>query len=195
MKHLKTVRKWKEEVIGDRYYKKHKNTSLQTASYKTRNITIGRNSTFGRGTVFWAPNKTTIGNNVYIGKYCTIQADIEMGNNIEIANNVGLIGKYDHDYSKVGTSIKDAPWIGEESYNFKGKGLKIVIENDVWIGYGAVIITGVHIGRGAIIAAGSIVTKDVPPYAITAGNPAQIIGYRFTEEQIRAHEKILYSKE
>ena len=162
---------------------------------KQRNITIGRNSTFGRGTVFWAPNKMTIGNNVYIGKYCTIQADIEMGNNIENRYTYSLIGKYDHDYSKVGKSIKDAPWIGEKSYNFKGKGLKIIIENDVWIGYGAVIITGVHIGRGAIIAAGSIVTKDVPPYTITAGNPAKIIGYRFTEEQIRVHERILYPKE
>ena len=56
-----------------------------------RNIFIGNNTTFGRGTVFWAPNKMTIGNNVYIGKYCTLQADMEIGNNIDIANNVGLI--------------------------------------------------------------------------------------------------------
>ena len=65
------------------------------------NIKIGSNTTFGRGTVLWAPHQMTIGNNVYIGKYCTLQADIQIGNNIEIANTVGLIGKYDHDYSKV----------------------------------------------------------------------------------------------
>ena len=162
---------------------------------KHKNITIGDNSTFGRSTIFWAPNKMTIGNNVYIGKFCTIQADIEMGNNIEIANNVGLIGRYDHDYIKIGVSIKDAPWIGDSNYDFKGKNLKIVIEDDVWIGYGSVVFTGVHVGRGAIIAAGSIVTKDVPPYAIVAGNPAKIKGYRFTEEEIIEHEKILYQKD
>lgn len=160
-----------------------------------KNISIGNNSTFGRNTIFWAPNKMTIGNNVYIGKFCTIQADIEMGNNIEIANNVGLIGRYDHDYTKVGVSIKDAPWIGDSNYDFKGKNLKIVIEDDVWIGYGSIVFTGVRVGRGAIIAAGSIVTKDVPSYAIVAGNPAKIKGYRFTEKDIIEHEKILYQKD
>jgi acetyltransferase-like isoleucine patch superfamily enzyme len=51
-----------------------------------------------------------------------------------------------------------------------------VIEDDVWIGFSASIMKGVKIGRGAIIGAGSMVTKDVPPYAIVAGNPAQTIG-------------------
>ena len=159
-----------------------------------RNISIGNNTTFGRGTVFWAPNRMSIGNNVYIGKYCTLQADIEIGNNIDIANSGGLIGKYDHDYSKIGVNIKDAPWIGDESYDFKGKNQKIIIEDDVWIGFGSIVFTGIHVHRGAIIAAGSIVTKDVPPYAIVAGNPAQIKGYRFNSEQISEHEKVLYGK-
>lgn len=158
-----------------------------------RNIIIGNNSTFGRGTVFWAPNKMQIGNNVYIGKYCTLQADIELGNNIEIANNVGMIGKYDHDYTCLDKSIKDAPWIGDINYQFKGKGQKIVVEDDVWIGYGAIVFTGVAIHRGAIVAAGSVVTHDVPPYAIVAGNPARIKGMRFTEEEIKKHEEYLYS--
>ena len=159
-----------------------------------KNIEIGKNSTFGRGTIFWAPNRMTIGNNVYIGKWCTLQADIEIGNNIEIANQVGLIGKYDHDYSKVGVSIKDAPWIGDKNYDFKGKGEKIIIEDDVWIGYGAIVFTGVHVHRGALIAAGSVVTHDVPAYAIVAGNPARVIGQRFDQEEIEKHEKILYKK-
>lgn len=132
-----------------------------------------------------------IGDNVYIGKYCTLQADMEIGDNIDIANNVGLIGKYDHDFSKIGVSIKDAPWIGDKAYDFKGKNQKIVIEDDVWIGYSSVVFTDVCINRGAIIAAGSIVTKDVPPYAIVVGNPAQVKGYRFTKEQISEHEKVL----
>ena len=155
------------------------------------NIKIGKNTTFGRGSVFWAPNKMVIGDNVYIGKYCTLQADMEIGNNIDIANNVGLIGKYDHDFSKIGVSIKDAPWIGDKTYDFKGKNKKIIIEDDVWIGYGSVVLTGVRIGRGSIIAAGSVVTKDVPPYAIVAGNPAKVKGMRFTKDEIKIHENYL----
>jgi acetyltransferase-like isoleucine patch superfamily enzyme len=158
------------------------------------NIHLGKNTTFGRGTIFWAPHQMSVGNNVYIGKYCTLQADIEIGNNVEIANNVGLIGRYDHDFSAVGVSIKDAPWIGDHEYNFKGKGKKIVVEDDVWIGYGVIVLTGVTIHRGAIVAAGSVVTTDVPAYAMVAGCPARVQGQRFTPEQIEEHEKILYSE-
>ncbi|UVR25404.1 CatB-related O-acetyltransferase [Parabacteroides distasonis] len=60
----------------------------------------------------------------------------------------------------------------------------IVIGNDVWIGYEAVIMTGVHIGDGAIIAARAVVTKDVPPYTIMGGTPAKEIRKRFDTEMI-----------
>lgn len=59
-----------------------------------------------------------------------------------------------------------------------------VIGNDVWIGYGAVIMPGIHVGDGAIIATASVVTKDVPPYAIVGGNPATVLRYRFDEATI-----------
>ena len=61
----------------------------------------------------------------------------------------------------------------------------IVISNDVWIGYEAVIMAGVHIGNGAIIAARAVVTKDVPPYTIVGGVPARPIRKRFDEETIQ----------
>ena len=154
------------------------------------NISFGKTSTFGRGTVFYVPNSMMIGENVYFGKYCSLETDIEIGNDVLIGNNVGLIGKYDHDYSCLGKSIKDSPWIGDADYQ-KGKGLKIIIENDVWIGYGLIIISGVRIGHGAIVAAGSVVLKDVEPYSIVAGNPAREISKRFTEVQIREHAKAL----
>jgi acetyltransferase-like isoleucine patch superfamily enzyme len=63
---------------------------------------------------------------------------------------------------------------------------KTTIDNDVWIGSNAIIPGGIHIGTGAIVAAGAVVVKDIPPYAIVGGNPAKIIRYRFTEEQIKA---------
>jgi acetyltransferase-like isoleucine patch superfamily enzyme len=66
----------------------------------------------------------------------------------------------------------------------------IIIENDVWIGAKSTIMSGVKISNGSIIAATSTVTKDVPPYAIVAGNPAKIVKYRFTEEQIESLLKI-----
>lgn len=154
-----------------------------------RNISIGRNSTFGRGTVLYAPNHMRIGDNVYIGKYCSLETDLDIGNDVLIGNNVGLIGKYDHDYSQVGQSIKDSPWIGDGDYQFKGKNLKLIIENDVWVGYGAIIVSGVRIGHGAIVGAGSVVLRDVEPYSIVAGNPAKAVSYRFDAKQIKAHEK------
>ena len=64
----------------------------------------------------------------------------------------------------------------------------IKVGNDVWIGATSTIMSGITIGDGAIIGAGSMVTKDVPPFAIVAGNPSKIVKYRFTEEQI---EKLL----
>lgn len=70
----------------------------------------------------------------------------------------------------------------------------IVIGNDVWIGYNCTIMSGVTIGQGAIIAAGSVVTKDIPPYAIAGGVPARVIKYRFNKEIIDKLLKVDYKK-
>ena len=70
----------------------------------------------------------------------------------------------------------------------------IIIGNDVWIGYEAVILPGVTIGDGAVIGCRAVVTKDVPPYTIAVGNPARVIGFVFTPEEILKHEQILYEQ-
>ncbi|MGV2442242.1 CatB-related O-acetyltransferase, partial [Bacillus atrophaeus] len=68
----------------------------------------------------------------------------------------------------------------------------IVVGNDVWIGYQSCILSGVTIGNGAIIGAKSVVTKDVPPYSIVAGNPAKFIRYRFPQEIIDKLENLAW---
>ena len=61
-----------------------------------------------------------------------------------------------------------------------------VVGNDVWLGYGALVMPGVTIGDGAVVAAGSLVSADVPPYAIVAGNPARVVRSRFGEDDVAA---------
>ena len=67
----------------------------------------------------------------------------------------------------------------------------VVIEDDVWCGANVTILKGVTIGRGSVIAAGSVVTRSIPPYSIAGGVPARVIKKRFSEEQIKEHERIL----
>ena len=69
----------------------------------------------------------------------------------------------------------------------------IEIGDDVWIGQGAIVLSGVRIGRGAVIAAGALVNKNVPPYAVVGGVPAKIIEYRFNQEIIEIMNNVDYS--
>lgn len=68
----------------------------------------------------------------------------------------------------------------------------IVIGEDVWLGANSTLLSGVKVGRGAIVGAGSVVRCDIPPYAIVAGNPAKIVGFRFTPSLTLLHEEELY---
>ncbi len=70
----------------------------------------------------------------------------------------------------------------------------VIVEEDVWIGANVTLLSGVTIGRGAIIGASSVITKDVPPYAVVVGTPYKIIASKFSMEEIMEHEKRLYSK-
>ena len=112
-----------------------------------------------------------------IGKFCSI------------ANYV-FIGGAEHPMQWVSTSpvFQNAKHSGPTKRFAKHNlpaSKRTIIENDVWIAHGAIIKAGVKIGNGAVVGAGAIVTKDVPPYAIVAGNPAKIIKYRFDEKTIQ----------
>ena len=125
--------------------------------------------------------RASVGNYNYIGKGTMIY-NAHIGNYNSIAPGV-KIGQVEHDLKCVSTSTKIfGPSHGIT--NFTGTMEPSIIENDVWIGANVVILQGIHIGTGAVLAAGAIVTKDVPPYAIVAGVPAKVIKYRFNDSQI-----------
>lgn len=157
---------------------------------KWRKYQIGRGFHASRGVFLWAKNGIIIGENFYIGRYSQIECDTIIGNNVVFANGVALVGRYDHHYRQIGKPIRLSSQIRDGDYNWKGLNSKIIIEDDVWVGYGAIILSGVQIGRGAIIAAGSVVTKDVESYSIVGGNPAKIIKKRFTIEEQFLHESM-----
>ena len=161
---------------------------------KWRKYKIGSNFHVGSGVHFWAKNNISIGNDFYMGRNSQIECDVEIGNNVICGNNVAFVGKYDHDYKNIGKPIRLASQIRDKDYNWKGLDSKTIVEDDVWIGYGSTIMSGVKIGRGSIIAAGSIVTKEILPYSIVGGNPAKKITERFTSKEIDLHELKLYGK-
>lgn len=135
--------------------------------------------------------RVNISGNVQIGKYTSIngpntflvgaRSGIKIGSFCSIARNVQIQAIY-HNYNRVTTySIIKSFFKEYDVEEFIEKGI-IDIQDDVWIGANSVILSGVTIGRGAIIAAGSVVTKDVRPYSIVAGNPAKEIKQRFSSE-------------
>jgi len=119
---------------------------------------------------------------VRIGKFCSIAAGVKcyLGGN----HNVKAVSTYPFPNLKAAwPAAANVTTINRQDAYSKGN---ITIGNDVWIAHGAIIFSGVTIGDGAVIGSHSIVTKDVPPYAVAAGNPARVRKMRFTELQIAA---------
>ena len=114
-------------------------------------------------------------------------------NYVSIAQNVTFILNAEHYVDRLSTYPFKVKMLQTQTSESSGKG-DIIVDDDVWIGYGATIMSGVHIGQGAVVAAGAVVTKDVPPYAIVGGVPAKVIKYRFEPEMIEELLKIDYSK-
>ncbi len=112
---------------------------------------------------------------------------------ISISQNVTFVLDAEHFTDHISTYPFRVKVLKSSSSEAFGKG-DIVVDPDVWIGYGATVMSGVHIGQGAVIAAGSVVTKDVPPYAIVGGAPARVIRFRFSDELIEALVQIDYSR-
>ncbi len=112
-------------------------------------------------------------------------------NYVSIAQNVSFILDGEHYTNHISTYPFKVKTLHIQEKEAFGKG-DIVVDDDVWIGYGAIIMSGVHIGQGAVIAAGAVVTKHVPPYAIVGGNPAKVIKFRFEPAVIQELLKVDY---
>jgi virginiamycin A acetyltransferase len=117
------------------------------------------------------------GDKLIIGKFCMIASDVTF-----IMNGANHLtdAVTTYPFAIFGNGWENAM----EGKKYPSKG-NIVVGNDVWIGYNAMIMAGVKIGDGAIIGTNSVVTKDVEPYAIVGGNPAKLIKKRFSEEEIK----------
>lgn len=156
---------------------------------KGKYLTYGTDLHIGKAARIWAPHKIVIGNNVYIGKHVHIECNCTIGDYALIANRVALIGRNDHDFRAVGIPMRFAPWAGDSKSGAENEQKQeIIIESDVWIGYGTILLSGIRIGKGALIGAGSVVINDVQPYSIVAGNPAKAISTRFDDKTIEEHE-------
>lgn len=120
---------------------------------------------------------------------------LKIGNFCSIAENVKIFLGGNHRIDWVSTY----PFSVVEDFHLDAKNIKghtatkgnVIIGNDVWIGHSATILSGVTIGDGAVVAANSVITKNIGPYEIWAGNPAKLIKKRFSEEII---EKLIFEK-
>lgn len=110
------------------------------------------------------------------------EAKVKIGCYCSIAKDVCFVSCADHKMNLLSTYPYKSICFGDYS-DAVTKG-NIIIDDDVWIGRKVTILSGVHIGQGAVIAAGAVVSKDVPPYAIVGGVPARVIKYRFSQPVI-----------
>lgn len=186
------ITKWDSEVcnIGQgTIVKNNFEVNVRTITKKVY-VTIGEKSVVrGHVNIENENGFIEIGNNCNIGENCTFNSvcGIKIGNNVLISWNVIF---YDHNAHSTDADLRREDIVSiyereisgdimewrekRKNWNIVGKA-PIVVKDDVWIGFDAVIMKGVTIGEGAVVASRSVVTHDVPPYTVVAGNPASIV--------------------
>lgn len=170
--------------LGNRYTQ-GENTKVVLSKILISNNAIGSiklgNNVICNGELYSFLDKgnITIGNYCYVGDGTKIWAldSISIGDRVLISHNVFMVDNQTHPINAAERHKQFKAKFGSlfpSKLNLEEKA--IVIEDDVWIAANAIILSGVHIGEGAIIGAGSVVTKNVPPGKIVAGNPAKVVG-------------------
>ncbi|WP_235596822.1 CatB-related O-acetyltransferase [Leptospira alstonii] len=116
-----------------------------------------------------------------VGNYCTFAARVSIG---AFSHPIDFLTSHEVGYRDTTASYGETAYKENPEIYLKMRSIRTVIGNDVWIGDNAVVIKGVKIGNGSVVGAGAIVTKDVEPFSIVAGNPAKLIRKRFSQEII-----------
>ena len=142
-------------------------------------------------------DRVTIGNGTYGGIQALISGEnglLKIGNFCSIGGGVVFALSADHPLNYISTYPFRSNIIKKEGWTDALSKGDIVIDDDVWLGQNSIILSGVHIGQGAVIAAGAVIDKDMPPYAIVGGVPGKVIKYRFEPEMIGELLKVDFSK-
>lgn len=146
----------------------------------------------GRGCIISSPHELTLGKNVSIGPRSIIQVNGRIGDFALIGMSVQIVGRDDHASDEIGMPFALSTRARDRKASPRDS---VIIGRDVWIGASSVILSGVTIGDGAIVAAGSVVTKDVEPFAIVGGNPASVLSWRFeSSEDRQKHLRLIESR-
>ena len=130
------------------------------------------------------PNAVTIGRDSFIGPESWLSSELKIGNWVMLAGRVAVVGG-DHLTDIVGTPMIHAD---------RGQNQPVIIEDDVWVGYGVVIMHGVRIGEGAVIAAGAVVVEDVEAFTVVGGVPAKYLKRRFDQTEAIEHRNSLEAR-
>lgn len=157
------------------------NVSLEECGYNIIYSKVTLNTVkLGKYTYIGSNSKFT---STEIGRYCSISSDVKLiagrhPSSDYVSTHPAFYSKNYH-YAYAQTDFNEYECADEDTKTL------LKIGNDVWVGAGACFLDGITVGDGAIVAAGAVVTKDVPPYAVVGGVPAKIIRYRFSEEEIK----------
>jgi acetyltransferase-like isoleucine patch superfamily enzyme len=184
-------RKKKFRTICSRNTRIRTSARIRNEQNNSASIQLGENTFIdGELLVFRSSGRIQIGAYCYIGEGTRIWSaeSVCIGNRVLISHNVNIHDTNSHSMraSERHQEFMELVHATKHRAVFDISAAPIVIEDDVWIGFNAIILKGVIIGCGAIVAAGSLVTKDVPPYTLVGGNPARFI--RKLDGQTSNHE-------
>lgn len=157
-----------ESAFGD--FLRRKFWSFRLGQYEIEYVGFGADLDFN----------VIIGTGLVLGKFVHLSVAkslaVYIGNDVSIGHGTYLRSA-NHRFDRLDEPIKRQGHNARE-IPFNGRAYSIVIEDDVWIGANAVILTGTHIGTGSVVSAGSVISSTIPPYSVVTGNPARVIGNR-----------------